>query len=138
MSFGTKHGNPPPHSFIRRKLLVALLKQKNPSAIEFGNQMIEDEVDERVRRLKNKDRGSNPQSRDDVYYECLLRSHFDEDKAVAMLRNNRPNLVSLGTGHSSDVDLRLCRNHRRNGLHLANSRPPLSRKLHLTWNIFGN
>lgn len=90
-----RHGSRPTHSFIRRKLLLLLYKQKYPDSIEVGDDYIDMDIDIKIYQLKHKDRNPEPQSGDEVYYECLLRANFDENIALDILRNHRPDLVRL-------------------------------------------
>ncbi|CAF2807521.1 unnamed protein product [Rotaria sp. Silwood2] len=87
-----RHGGRPAHNFIRRKLLLFLYKQKYPQSIEFGDELIDDEIDRLVRELKQKDESHDRSSGDEVYFECLIRTNFDKEAAVNILRHNRPNL----------------------------------------------
>ena len=41
----TKLGEPPPQSFIRRKLALLLFKQKYPDSIEVGNDVLDQNID---------------------------------------------------------------------------------------------
>ena len=90
-----RHGGQPAHSFIRRKLLLLLFKQKYPNSIDFGDDLIDGDIDRRIARLKDSTRNQDIACSDEVYYECLIRADFDHDTALNILRHNRPNLVSL-------------------------------------------
>jgi hypothetical protein len=45
--------------------------------------------------LRQNDNGPDAGSGDEVYFECLIRANFDEQAALEILRNKRPNLVNL-------------------------------------------
>lgn len=90
----SRHAGPVAHSFIRRKLLLYLFKQTYPDSAEFGDEESDAEVDRRLTKLKRDQRLSNIHCPDEVYYECLLRCDFDQDKTCQMLLNSRPNLVN--------------------------------------------
>ncbi|CAF3626101.1 unnamed protein product [Rotaria sp. Silwood1] len=87
-----RHGGRPAHSFIRRKLLLFLYKQKYPYSLEFDDDLIDSEIDQRIHQLKQKDRVRDSSCGDEVYYECLIRANLDDDIALEILRHNRPNL----------------------------------------------
>ncbi|CAF3657312.1 unnamed protein product [Rotaria sordida] len=87
-----RHAGRPAHSFIRRKLLLLLYKQNYPHSIEFGDELIDEEIDQRVRQLKQRDGGQDASCGDEVYFECLIRTNFDKEAALDILRHNRPNL----------------------------------------------
>jgi hypothetical protein len=63
--------------------------------MEVGDQETEVDIDRRIGDLRRNDRNPTPGSTDEVYYECLLRTQFEQDKALDMLRHNRPNLVHM-------------------------------------------
>lgn len=90
-----RHEGAVAHSFIRRRLLNCLFKQKYPNAIEFGENEVDAEVDRRIKNLKEDNRVSRIVCTPEVYYECLIRSNFEHDQACEMLRHNRPNLVNI-------------------------------------------
>ncbi len=90
-----KHTARVPHSFIRRKLLLLLFQQKYTNATELGSQYMDEDMDRRISELKHRDDNRPTGSSDEVYYECLLRTNFEQDKALEILRHNRPNLVNL-------------------------------------------
>ncbi|CAF1251018.1 unnamed protein product [Rotaria sordida] len=87
-----RHAGRPAHSFIRRKLLLLLYKQNYPHSIEFGDEVIDEQIDQCVRQLKQRDRGQDASCSDEVYFECLIRTNFDNEAALDILRHNRPNL----------------------------------------------
>jgi hypothetical protein len=87
-----KHDGHVSHSFIRRQLLFQLFQQKYPDAMAVGDQETNIDIDRRIGDLRKNDRRPDP--KDEIYFECLLRTHFESDKAIDMLRQNRPNLVS--------------------------------------------
>ena len=89
-----RHDGPVAHSFIRRRLLLYLFKQKYPNAAEFGDDESDVEIDRQLNNLKHDRRISNINCFDEVYYESLLRCDFDQEQACQMLLHNRPNLVN--------------------------------------------
>ncbi|CAF1348064.1 unnamed protein product [Rotaria magnacalcarata] len=91
-SIAPQHGGRPAHSYIRRKLLLSLFKQKYPDSAEVGDEFIDEDIDQKIRELKHRDTNPNPTDGDEVYVECLLRASFDHEIAYGILRNNRPNL----------------------------------------------
>ncbi|CAF3298632.1 unnamed protein product [Rotaria socialis] len=91
-SIAPKHGGRSAHSFIRRKLLLVLFKQKYPDSAEVGDEFIDEDIDQKIRDLKHRDTNPNPTGGDEIYVECLLRASFDLEIAYGILRNNRPNL----------------------------------------------
>ncbi len=90
-----RHGGRPVHSFIRRKLLLLLFKQINPTAIEFGDEVVDDEIEQKVARLRQQDQHRDTDAGNEVYFECLIRANFDHQTALNLLKNNRPNLVNF-------------------------------------------
>lgn len=84
----------PAHSFIRRKLLYLLFNQKFPDAINFGEDEVDRAIDRRVRELKYGDTNHNAPTNDEIYYECLIRANLEHERALGMLKSNRPNLVN--------------------------------------------
>ncbi|UJR09583.1 hypothetical protein I4U23_013818 [Adineta vaga] len=91
-SIVTPHGGPPAHSFIRRRLLLFLFKQQYPDSIAYGDDIINGDIDRRVEILKQKDRNRDMSFGNEIYYECLIRTKFDESSALEMLQTKRPNL----------------------------------------------
>jgi hypothetical protein len=60
-----------------------------------GEQEIDMDIDRRIGNLRAADRNPSTTSSSEVYFECLLRTHFEHGSAVNMLNNNRPNLVNI-------------------------------------------
>jgi hypothetical protein len=90
-----RHGGRAAHSFIRRKLLVLLLKQRNPDLSDVDDDFFDGEIGYKIGRLRQNDNGPDAGSGDEVYFECLIRANFDEQAALEILRNKRPNFVNL-------------------------------------------
>lgn len=90
-----KHDGHVAHSFIRRKLLHYLFKQRYPSSAAFGDNEIDMDIDRRIGDLRHDKRLAHITCTDEVFYECLLRSNFEHDQACQMLLHNRPNLVNI-------------------------------------------
>ena len=91
----TKYNTPPTYSFIRRKLAILLYTQNHPGSVEFDNDIIDQRIDQHIRFLKQNDRQTNVNRTDEVYIECLIRSNFNENEALEILYNRRPNLVTF-------------------------------------------
>jgi hypothetical protein len=101
----TEYNIPPTPSFIRRKLAILLYRQNNSGSVEFDNDIINQRIDQHIRSLKQNDRQTNVNRTDEVYIECLIRSNFDENEALEILCNRRPNLVTFQFFIS--IDLRM-------------------------------
>ena len=92
-SLVTRHTDSVAHSFIRRKLLTFLFKQKYPDAFIVGNEEVDGTIDYQVSELKAHDSPRDSTTSDEVYYECLLRTNYQTDRAIEMLTSKRPNLI---------------------------------------------
>jgi len=56
---------------------------------------IDKAIDQKILKLKHSDRNRNAAGVDEVYYECLIRANLDDELALEILRNKRPNLVDF-------------------------------------------
>jgi hypothetical protein len=50
-------------------------------------------IDGKISSLRQKHKPTNTPLTDQVCMECLIRTNFDENEALKLLKNNPPNLV---------------------------------------------
>jgi len=72
-----------------------LWKQVHPDLIDFGDEIIDEQIEQNITRLRQHDRHRESDGGDEVYFECLIRANFDERAAIDILNNKRPNLVKI-------------------------------------------
>ncbi|CAF1639030.1 unnamed protein product, partial [Didymodactylos carnosus] len=97
-----KYDRPCERRFVRRKLLLNLVQEKNPE-INIEANYLETSMDETIRTLKESDKRSTHHDNDEIYIECLLRANFETSSAKEMLLNNRPNLNTLQYEVKTDI-----------------------------------
>ena len=91
MAKGSQYGRAPT-GYIRRRFARLLLKQINPSFGHLDNETLDERLVDFISTLKTKCPTQNA-AEDEVYIECLIRTHFDIGKAVQIFRTTRPVLV---------------------------------------------
>jgi len=85
---GSQYGRAPT-GYIRRRFARLLLKQINPSFGHLDNETLDERLVDFISTLKTKCQTQNA-AEDEVYIECLIRTHFDIGKAVQIFRTTRP------------------------------------------------
>lgn len=91
MAKGSQYG-PASTGYIRRRFARILLKQINPSFVQLDNETLDERLADFISTLKSKCPTQSP-SEDELFIECLIRTHFDIAKAVEIFRTKRPVLV---------------------------------------------
>ena len=94
-SLVTPYNEPPPPTFIRHKLARLLFKQKNREFLHADDNVVDLVIHQNILLLKEKDKQTNVPRTDHVYIECLIRADFNDEEALDILCNERPNLVCL-------------------------------------------
>lgn len=88
--------------------------------MHFDDTDVEDNIDLIIRQLRDQDHQRTASQTDEIYYECLIRTNLDLDKAKDMLANNRPNLVNIFVDRKRDENRIEYRFHHPNLKNLLN------------------
>jgi hypothetical protein len=83
-----------PVTMIRRRLAIAIMRQRDPELSDFNDSLIEDHLNFQIQSLCSHDQQLTKQREtDDFYVECLLRAAFNMAKAETILVQRRPRIV---------------------------------------------